>query len=144
MSDTSHLKMHQEHDAWRNEDNLWREELAIWQGEIDQALKDLPCVEKTLRAHSEILQQYAASIRLHEQDFANHEHALAQYERGDTPEGLVAQAQEHGRESERHVMQRRAHEKIKKQQHNLLTKWNRLFAAVVAKPPKTARKLTDH
>jgi hypothetical protein len=66
------------------------------------------------------------------------------YEQGEAPEELVAQAQEHGRESERHVMQRCAHEEIKKQQHVLLTKWNMLFAAVVAKSPKTTHLLTDH
>lgn len=144
MSITSHLEMHREHAMWRNEDDLWRDELAIWESEIGEAIKALPRLELALRAHLEKLQKYGASIRLHEQDFADHEHALAKYQRGETPEEFL-QAQEHGRESERHEMQRSAHAKIKKQQHDVLTKWKLLFSALVAETPlKTVPLLSDH
>jgi hypothetical protein len=142
MPGTSHIEMHRDHVSWRNEDNLWRDELAIWEREINQAIQDSPRLEKALQAHKEKLQKYAASIRLHEQDFASHEHVLAKYERGETPDELVAQAQEHGRESERHNMQRCAHEEIKKEQHELLARWKLLFSAVVAESPKPATKGT--
>ena len=144
MSTASHLEMHREHATWRKDDDLWRDELAIWESEISEAIKALPRLELALRAHLEKLQKYGASIRLHEQDFADHEHALAKYQRGETPEEFV-QAQEHGRESERHEMQRIAQEKIKRQQHLVLTKWKLLFSALVAETrPKTVPLLSDH
>jgi hypothetical protein len=144
MSTASHLEMHREHTTWRKEDDLWRDELAIWEREISETIKELPRLELSLRAHLEKLQQYGASIRLHEQDFVDHEHALAKYQRGETPEEFV-QAQEHGRESERHEMQRSAHEMIKRQQHVVLTKWKLLFSALVAENrPKAAPLLSDH
>lgn len=128
MSTESHLEMHCEHATWRKENDLWRDELALWEREISDAIEELPRLELALRAHLEKLQQYGASIRLHELDFEDHEHALAKYQRGETPEEFV-QAQEHGRESERHEMQRSAHAKMKKQQHLLVSKWKHLIVA---------------
>jgi hypothetical protein len=144
MCTPSHLEMHREHATWRKEDDLWRDELAVWEREISEAIDELPRVDLALRAQLEKLQRYGASIRLHELDFEDHEHALAKYQRGETPEEFV-QAQEHGRESERHEAQRSAHGKIKTQQHAVLTKWKLLFAALAAKTPsKTAPLLSDH
>jgi hypothetical protein len=77
--------MHRAHLAWRLEDHLWRDELALWEREADQAIKDVPHIEKRLRDHADALRQHAASIRLYEQEPAYHEHELADYERGEAP-----------------------------------------------------------
>ena len=46
--------------------------------------------------HAELLRKHAAAIRLYEQDFTAHEHALAEYERGESGEELVQLAEIHG------------------------------------------------
>ena len=131
MSNTSHIDMHQEHKRWRMEDDLWRDELAVWEHESEQAIKDVPRLEKALRDHAEMLRKHAASIRLYEQDFVYHEHALASYEQGEAPSDLVELAQAHQTEAEKHVEQHKAHERIKKQQHALMATWRLLFTALV-------------
>jgi hypothetical protein len=101
---------------------------------VNQALKDLPRVEKAVRAHAEKLQKHAAAIRLYEQDFGGHEHNLAAYERGETPIELIEQAQDHEREFEQHNVQRKAHEEMKKQQHVFIAKWNLLLSVLALEP----------
>ena len=89
-----------------------------------------------MREDSKILQKYEASVRLHEQDIINHEHSLADSERDGIIEELAAQAGEHGRESERQEMQRRAHDEIKKKQHLLLSQWKLLYLALISESPR--------
>jgi hypothetical protein len=135
MASKSHIEMHRQHAAWRSEDNLWREEIAIWERDVNQALKDLPRVEQAVRAHAETLKKHAAAVRLYEQDFGGHEHSLAEYERGETPLELIEQAQNHERELEQHMVQRKAHEDMKKRQHVFSAKWNLLLSALDLESP---------
>ncbi len=145
MSSQSHIEMHREHSTWRKDDDLWRDELAIWEREINEAIQDLPRVELGLKAYAKKLQKHAASIRLYEQDFTVHEDTLAEFERGEIPEELVVQARDHGQESEQHRAQRKSHEKIKKQQRKLVSKWKPLIAALGEDlSGKPAPLLTDH
>jgi hypothetical protein len=130
MSGTSHCEMHREHTRWRADDDLWRDELAMWERAIDHAVKEIPQIEKALRSHAESLRQHAASIRLYEQEFTTHEHALAEYERGETPQALIELAQTHRGECDHHGERRKKHEELKTQQHALMAKWNLLFTAL--------------
>lgn len=131
MSSASHIEMHHDHKNWRLDDAFWREEVAGWEHEINQAITELPQVEQALRDQAKLLMQDAAAIRLYEQDFATHEHALAEYEQGEAPPELIELAKAHSRESEQHAERRQAHEKVKKQQHMLMAKWGLLFRALV-------------
>ena len=131
MSNTSHIDMHQEHKRWRVEDDLWRDELAVWEREIDQAISDVPRLEKALRDHAGTLWQHAASIRLYEQEATYHEHELASYEQGEAPSDLVALAKSHRREAKKHAEQYKTHDEIKKRQHVLMTKWRLRLPALI-------------
>ena len=130
MSATSHAKMHRDHTAWRKEDDLWRDELAVWEQDVSQALKELPLVEKALRAQAKKLKQHAAAIRLYEREYLGHEHNVTEYERRQIPLKLVKRARAHGQEAEQHLTRRKAHEELKKQQRSLLAPWKRVSSAL--------------
>ena len=77
--------------------DLWLDDLANWEANVGQAIKDLPRLEKALREQADVLRKHAARIRLYEQDVSMHEHALADYERGESGEELIQMAQVFGR-----------------------------------------------
>jgi hypothetical protein len=122
--------MHQEHARWRADNNLWRDDLAAWQKEVHDAIDQLPELEKAIERHAQLLQTHAASVRLYEQDAASHEHLLAEYERGESPEALIKLAQAHQEAAHQHAKQCESHEGLKNQQHRLMTKWRQLFTAL--------------
>jgi hypothetical protein len=126
MSTTSHIKMHQEHGTWRAEDNFWRDEVALWEKEIKEAAAQLPKLETVLNGRLESLRTHAASIRLYEQDVAEHEHALTEFERGDTGEKLIRFAGAHQTAAAKHAEERTQHEAIKRHHHQLMAHWKLL------------------
>ena len=127
---TATLEMHRDHEMWSGEGELWRDDLALWEHEINQAIEELPQLEEALRHHAQRLRQHAASARLYAKDAAACEHSLADHERGEInpPMGQLAKA--HQRVALKHAVQRKAHEKIKRSQHELMAKWNILVTAL--------------
>lgn len=130
--ETSHALMHREHAQWRSEDELWRDDIAAWQKELKAALADLAQVEKALREHEKALEVHAAAIRCYEQASAAHEHLLAEYERGNSGDTLVALVQEHQKTADKHVQQRAAHERIKKHHHAAIARCQVLLKALAS------------
>jgi hypothetical protein len=125
MSTTSHLEMHREHLRWRAQNDMWRDDLANWEREAQAALKALPKVEEILRKHLDGLRRHAAAIRINEQEFSAQEHALSEYERGDTGQELIELAKRFDRSNETITHQKEKHEKIKHRHYRLMTRWNR-------------------
>ncbi|MGD9715396.1 MAG: hypothetical protein AB7V46_25585 [Thermomicrobiales bacterium] len=109
----SHLVLHREHKRWMSENTMWRQDIAAWQRELKQARADLAEIEKALQTH-------AAAIRCYEQNMAEHEHALAEFERGQSGDKLLAMSASHEKEAKKHYQQRQAHERVKSYQHKLV------------------------
>jgi len=129
---TSHLVLHREHKRWLSENAMWRQDIAVWQRELKQARAQLSQVEKALRAQEKALQSHAAAIRCYEQDMAEHEHALADFERGQSGDALLAMAVSHEKEAKKHYEQRQAHERIKAYQHKLVGQCHALCKVLTA------------
>jgi hypothetical protein len=127
--------MHQDHSQWRAESNAWREDSTIWQHEIARTLKQVLELEHAFRMHADVLKRHAASIRLYEQCPAAHEHLLADYESGESPQALVEFAQAHQREADDHARQRERHEHLKHTHHRIMTKWRQLLSALAQAKP---------
>jgi hypothetical protein len=131
MSAASHLQMHRDHLRWCAQNDLWRDDLAIWEGEVQDAIHVLPQLEKALHKHLDALRQHAAAIRMVEQDFNEHEHALSEYERGEPSEELIQMAKAFERASSSQVRHKKRHEEIRHEHHNLLARWRQLVRPIL-------------
>jgi hypothetical protein len=130
---TIHGEMHGEHRQWLSDDALWRDELAIWQKEIDQALGGLTKLEEALREHGKGLQDHLETIAAEERKLRDHEHALADFERGGSGNELLLMARTHTETADKHVQQRQAHERLKKQHHTVRAYWSLLLKVLTQK-----------
>jgi hypothetical protein len=133
MATVTHTTMHSDHKQWLNENDMSRCDIAAWQKEFKKAAADLKAIESALQEHEESLQVHAAAIRLREQELAAHEHALVEYERGETGVELISLAQAHDKETAKHTQQHDAHERIKRHHHTVMAQVSMLHKAV-AKP----------
>jgi hypothetical protein len=122
--------MHQDHKKWLSDNNMWRCDISAWQEEFKKAAAGLKQIESALREHEKALQTHAAAIRLREQELDAHEHALAEYERGEPGAELISLAKAHEKEAARHARQHDAHERIKKHHHEVITQLKLLYKAL--------------
>ena len=130
MKVVNHAQMHEQHCEMRSEDDLWRLEIASWQRELENAMTGLKTPEAALKAHEKSLEIHAATIRAYEGDAAEHEHALAAFERGGSGGELVDMARGHSEELACHESRRQVHERIKRHHHTTMAQWNLLLKAI--------------
>jgi hypothetical protein len=133
MSASSHQKMHGEHREWKIDGEFWRDEVAVWERETNHLLNELTTVEQAIRGHAQVLRQHAASIRLYEHQFLKHEHNVAAYERQSVPLRLLSRSGVHAEEAEHHASKQSAHDKIKRQHRELMSKWNSMYSTLLSK-----------
>jgi hypothetical protein len=122
--------MHQDHKRWLSDNDMWRCDISAWQEEFKKAAADLKQIGAAIKEHEKALQVHAAAIRLREQQLAGHEHALAEYERGETGTDLIPLAKAHEKEAAKHAQQHDAHERIKKNHHNVIAQVSLLKKAL--------------
>jgi hypothetical protein len=134
MATVTHATMHHDHTQWLSENDMWRCDISAWQEEFRKAAADLKEIEATLKEHEKALQVHAAAIRLRGQELASHEHALAEYERGETGTELIPLAQAHDKEAAKHTQQHDAHERIKRHHHTVMAQVSMLHKAVAKSP----------
>lgn len=125
----NHADMHREHQQWNSEQVCWRNDLRSWQHELLSAKENLKQIELALKDHETTLQKHGAAIRLSEQEMDAHEHLLADYERGGEGIELPAMVAKHQQQSQIHADQRAAHEALKRQHHDVLTRLRRVLEA---------------
>jgi hypothetical protein len=121
MTAALHQSMHQDHRLWEGEIHFWRDNVAEWQKELTQARDRIKELEAAIQTQEETLRKYAASIRLDEQRADEHEHALAEFERGEPGENLLRLAPKHQAEAKHHAEQREKHEQLKRRQHRFIS-----------------------
>lgn len=129
MSVPTHEEIHADHRLWKSHIQLWRDDLRAWQDELAAAQGELETLRLALGAQEEALRQHGAAIRLVEHDSQRHEQALAGFERGQGPLGLLELAQEHGQEAVRFEAQRQNHERLKRRVHGRMAQWRLLLKA---------------
>jgi uncharacterized protein YukE len=122
--------MHREHRLWESDINFWRDDLRAWQQELAKAQSQVKQLEKALEDHAHALRQHGAAIRLQEQTFGEHEHALAEYEKGTEGDELFELARQHHIETSQHAQHRTDHESLKRRHHGVITHWNALLKAL--------------
>jgi hypothetical protein len=126
MATLTHAAMHRDHCQWLSDNDMWRCDIASWQRELRQAAADLEKIAEAFKDHERALQVHAAAIRLREQDLDAHEHALAEYERGETAAELIPLAQGHENEALKHKQQIDAHERSKLRHNKILAPLGKL------------------
>jgi hypothetical protein len=114
--------MHQDHQQWLSDNNMWRCDLAAWQQELRDGLAAIKEVMAALESHEAALQSHGAAVRLRELDMRTHEHALAEYERGQSGAELITLMHSHQKEADKHLQQAAAHERMKKHQHQVMAR----------------------
>jgi hypothetical protein len=130
---TAHLEMHSEHRQWLSDNALWRDEAVLWQNEIDNALKEMKKLEDALRDHRKELNNHLATISAEEKIVAEHECALADFEKGGPGDSLVSMARTHKQTADNHSQQRQAHERLKKHHHTVIAYWSLLLKSLTQK-----------
>jgi hypothetical protein len=127
---TTHEKMHGEHRFWESEVNFWRDDLRAWQQELTNAQSQIKQLEKAFEDHAQALRKHGAAIRLQEQTFGEHEHALAEYEKGSEGDDLFELARQHQGEAKQHLQHRTAHERLKRRHHAAMAHFSVLLKAL--------------
>ena len=130
MISTKPASMHSEHRYWENEIGLWRDDLRAWQHELAKAVSEFEQLEKALGDHGHMLRTHASALRLEEQTSQQHEHAIAEFEKGGEGEELFEMARRHSTEADLHQVHRAAHEELKRRHHNIISHWNTLLKAL--------------
>jgi len=133
MKAGSQAVMHVDHKTWRNEHATWHDDVRAWEKEAEIAVADLDRAKGAIARQAELLRTHAAAIRLYEQRFAVHEHALAEFEGGLPAEALRMELDSaHEAEQAKQDELRLTHEQIKKQQHTLMAHCNLLLKTLAA------------
>lgn len=133
MATVTHATMHHDHRQWQNDNDMRRCDIAAWQEEIKTAAAELKEIEAAIKEHESAMQVHAAAIRLRQQELMAHEHALVEYQRGETRAELISLAQAHDKEATKHKQQLDAHERTKRHHHTIMAQLSMLRNAV-AKP----------
>jgi hypothetical protein len=123
--------MHSEHREWLSETSMWQDDLTLWQGDIDQALSGLKRLEDALREHRNVLQGRLDAIAAEQQAVNQHEHALAEFERGGPGDDLLRMVKPHQENADKHSLQRQTHEQLKRRQHTVMAHWSLLLKALM-------------
>ncbi len=135
---TTHETMHGEHRFWESEISFWRDDLRAWQHELTKAQGQIKQLEQALENHAQALRQHGAAIRLQEQTFGEHEHALAEYEKGNEGDELFELARQHRTEANQHARHRAAHEQLKRRHHAVIAHFSVLLKALQEPSEDTA------
>jgi len=130
MATVTHESMHRDHQKWLSDNGMWRCDISAWQQEFKSAAADLKAIESALKQHEQALQTHAAAIRLRERELDAHEHALAEYQRGETGAALMSVVKTHQPEAAKHAQQNDAHERIKRHHHEVLAQVSLLRKAL--------------
>jgi hypothetical protein len=130
MSTVTHATMHQDHKRWLSDNDMWRCDISAWQEEFKNAAAQLKEIEPAVKEHERALQTHAAAIRLRGQELSAHEHALAEYELGEIGTELIPLAKAHEKEAAKHAQQQDAHERIKRNHHNVIAQVSLLKKAL--------------
>jgi hypothetical protein len=130
MISTKPASMHDEHRYWESEISLWRDDLRSWQHELAKAEGEFKQLEKALTDHEHVLRTHASALRLEEQVSAQHEHSIAEFEKGGEGQELLEMARKHSGEADLHQTHRTAHERLKRRHHNIIAHWNALLKAL--------------
>jgi hypothetical protein len=125
-----HVRLHADHLLWFSENSLWRDDISSWQREVDEAVRQLGTLRDAFDKHHEKLRKHAASIRLHEQRQAEHECALAKYERGGSGQELVQMARAHQDESTKQAELRDLHENLKRRHHEMIAQLHAFLRSI--------------
>lgn len=123
MTQIAHQQMHEEHLRWRAENDFWRDEVACWQAEAAGMVKDLHGIETALSHHEATLAVHAGSIRLYQQDFGEHEHAIAVAEQTGNAPPTADVPRTHEEERAAQARLREAHDRLKHLHQALLANW---------------------
>ena len=86
--------------------------------------------QKTLEEHVESLVKQSEDLLQLSQERTNHEHAMAEYERGETAEELVSDATRHREFAEKYEQLRMTHEGTKQWHRSLLSQWEHLHKGI--------------
>ncbi|HVW37617.1 MAG TPA: hypothetical protein VHB99_09945 [Pirellulales bacterium] len=126
----NHTEMHSDHRQWASEDSLWEDDVHMWQGELDQAAAEIKKLESAFAEHRKSLESHVQAIRDYRASAERHERSLAEYERGEKGEDLIALAQAHAKEAEKQRHRRETHERVKRHHHTMLAHWRLLCKAI--------------
>ena len=142
MADTTLSTMHHDHTLWASEISLWRDDLRAWQQELGKAQAELNQLEKPLQDHAHTLRVNGSALRLYEQAFLGHEHALAQIGKGGEENRPGQLEYQHCQESDHQAQQRDAHEELKRHHHLVMTHWRALLK-VLRQPLESSHTPTN-
>lgn len=122
--------MHGDHRLWENEISFWRDDLRVWQRDAAHALGQLDTLKNALEEHVLGLRRHASSLRLEEEDFGGHEHAIVQHEQRGEGDELFGMAARHTVQGMHHIDHQNAHEVMKLRHRSVMARWNALLRAI--------------
>jgi hypothetical protein len=123
--------MHVEHRLWESEDSLRREELGLWSEDVEGAMAELKGLEGTLKRHRDALQEELRTLEADQALVQDHEHLMADFERGfDDGAALIELAKRHEQNSRHRRDRFAAFEALKKRHHQVMAYWHLLHQAL--------------
>ena len=117
MNTKTHLELHNEHLLWKSDLNMWLSDLDIWEHEMGELLDNLRIIEKAIDRHVEAYQRHMRAITEHELDINKHELDLKLLAEGSEYDQRLNY--DHQLQAQRHLLQKEAHQRLKKFHYNL-------------------------
>lgn len=139
----NHAMMHQEHRKWAAENSQWRDDLRVWEQQTAAAQVEAQKLSAELEAVASMLRKHAAALRITEQDSAEHERALVEFERSGATARLAALGETHTTERERQARLRANHAQLKDKVHELFAGWHAFLARLQAALPARSAMAAD-
>ena len=119
MESTTHLNMHRDHAIWQSDLSMWTHDLKMWEQEIEGLEQVLSFFEEAVRQHKITLVDHVRVLAEHKARLQRHEIDLSIVKEGTKLD--LELSDEHEAEHLRHKEQRRAHERLKKYHHSVVT-----------------------
>jgi hypothetical protein len=119
MEKVSHISMHKDHAIWQSDISMWSHDLKMWEQEMESLEQVISLFEEALKQHKLTLLEHVRVLAEHRTRLDRHEIDLGLITEGSKIDQDLGK--EHEAEAERHISQRRAHERLKRYHHSLIT-----------------------
>jgi len=131
MGHAINADMRADHRLWTAEHDTWREDVAAWRADVRQVMSSLEDVRCMLQEHESALNTRTQTIDSHEQSEREHEMALETGDLLTVPSSSQDPlAGKHHEETKAHLVQRDAHERMKRHHNTFIAQWRAFLGAL--------------
>jgi hypothetical protein len=117
MYTKTHSELHNDHLLWKSDLHMWLNDLKVWENEMGELLDNVRIIEKAIDRHINDYQKHQRAIYQHELEINKHELDLSLLAEGSEYDNSLNA--EHQLQSQRHLLQKESHQRLKQYHYTL-------------------------